>query len=76
MIGVDIEGTICSRAQCRAEAVWVIEWRNPRLHAPDRRKQWAACAEHVRYLHDFLAARDFPVSVHAVDAVDAARNAS
>lgn len=53
----------CSRAGCRAAALWRIDWRNPRIHAADRRKTWVACDEHVGYLRDFLAARDFPVEV-------------
>ncbi len=53
----------CSRAGCRSTAAWRIDWRNPRIHAEDRRKTWVACDEHVGYLRDFLAARDFPISV-------------
>ena len=66
MIGDDIDGAVCSRAGCRAPASWVIVWRNPRIHAPDRRKQWTACDQHVEYLRGFLAARDFPVEVEAL----------
>lgn len=54
---------VCSRAGCRAAARWRIEWRNPRIHSPERRKTWVACDEHRAFLHDFLASRDFPVSV-------------
>lgn len=53
----------CSRAGCREPARWRIEWRNPRIHDESRRKVWVACDEHVRYLRDYLAARDFPVEV-------------
>jgi hypothetical protein len=56
----------CSRAGCRALAEWRIEWRNPRIHTGDRRKTWVACREHVDYLRDFLAARDFPLEVSAL----------
>lgn len=59
---------ICSRAHCRALATWQVVWRNPRIHAVDRRKVWTACDEHVDYLRDYLAARDFPVAVSALDA--------
>ncbi|WP_298742580.1 hypothetical protein [uncultured Microbacterium sp.] len=59
---------VCSRAGCRADAGWQVVWRNPRIHAADRRKIWAACPEHVDYLRDYLAARDFPVEVVAFEA--------
>lgn len=54
---------LCSRAGCRAQAEWQVVWRNPRIHSVDRRKIWAACDDHVDYLRDYLAARDFPVEV-------------
>ncbi|MEU1973731.1 hypothetical protein ABZ477_18900 [Microbacterium sp. NPDC019599] len=57
------DAAICSRAACRATASWRIDWRNPRIHTADRRKTWVACDEHVDYLRDFLATRDFPVEV-------------
>jgi hypothetical protein len=53
----------CSRAGCGADASWQILWRNPRIHTADRRKTWLACDEHVGYLREFLAARDFPLEV-------------
>ncbi|WP_127475295.1 hypothetical protein [Microbacterium sulfonylureivorans] len=53
----------CSRAGCRAPARWRIDWRNPRIHSADRTKTWVACDEHRDYLREFLAAREFPVSV-------------
>jgi len=53
----------CSRAGCRAPARWRIDWRNPRIHSVDRTKTWVACDEHRDYLHEFLAAREFPVAV-------------
>ena len=63
----------CSRAGCRADASWRIDWRNPRIHAEDRRKTWVACDEHVGYLRDFLAARDFPVRVAPLVPTETAR---
>lgn len=54
---------ICSRAGCRSAATRQVVWRNPRFHAADREKIWLACDEHVDFLHDYLAARDFPVTV-------------
>lgn len=59
----DAAPAVCSRAECRATATWLIAWRNPRIHTSERRKVWAACDDHVDYLRDYLAARDFPVSV-------------
>ena len=53
----------CSRAACRRDATHHIVWRNPRIHGSDREKIWLACDEHVGFLHDYLAARDFPVAV-------------
>lgn len=67
MIGDDATAT-CSRAGCRASASWRIDWRNPRIHAGDRRKTWVACGEHVGYLREFLAARSFPLEVSALEA--------
>jgi len=59
----DEPAATCSRAGCREIAVWRVEWRNPRIHSPDRRKVWVACDAHRDYLRDYLAARDFPVAV-------------
>ena len=53
----------CSRAGCSSAATLTVNWRNPRIHSPDREKVWHACDEHVDYLRDYLAARDFPVLV-------------
>ena len=49
----------CSARGCRAGAVWALEWNNPRLHAPERRKRWLACDEHRDSLAGFLSARGF-----------------
>jgi hypothetical protein len=71
MIG-ELAGTVCSRAGCAADAAWNVNWRNPRIHGIDRVKVWLACDEHVDYLRDYLATRDFPVVVTPLDvAVDA-----
>nr|WP_325210600.1 hypothetical protein [Salinibacterium sp.] len=51
----------CSRAGCRADAGWSVNWRNPRIHDESRTKVWLACEDHVEYLRDYLATRDFPV---------------
>jgi hypothetical protein len=37
----------------------VLEWNNPKIHTPDRRKQWLACGEHRDSLGAFLGARGF-----------------
>jgi hypothetical protein len=62
-LGGELDQVACSRAQCRETATWRLDWRNPRIHAEDRVKTWLACDEHVDYLREFLAARDFPLSV-------------
>lgn len=54
---------LCSARGCRREAVWAIEWRNPRIHGEERRKVWTACEEHLDHLREFLAARSFPLEV-------------
>lgn len=53
------EPETCSAKGCRAPAVHQLLWNNPKLHTPDRRKVWLACAEHRQGLSDFLAARKF-----------------
>ncbi len=53
----------CSRAGCSLPAAWNVNWRNPRIHGPERVKIWLACEDHREYLHDYLEARDFPVVV-------------
>ena len=50
---------ICSAKGCRTPAVWALRWNNPKLHEPERRKTWAACAAHRAYLTEFLQARGF-----------------
>lgn len=54
---------VCSRAGCRNAATKRVVWRNPRIHEADREKIWLACDDHVEFLRDYLAARDFPVTV-------------
>jgi hypothetical protein len=50
---------VCSAKGCRAHAVWVLAWNNPKLHAPSRRKTWLACEEHRQHLSSFLDLRGF-----------------
>ena len=49
----------CSARGCQAPAVWALQWNNPKLHTPERRKTWLACEEHRSSLSDFLGARGF-----------------
>jgi hypothetical protein len=49
----------CSAKGCTAAAVWALQWNNPKVHTPERRKTWLACDEHRQTLGDFLAARGF-----------------
>lgn len=39
--------------------MWVLAWNNPKLHTPERRKTWLACAEHREHLSQFLGVRCF-----------------
>ncbi len=57
----------CSARGCQAPAVWSLLWNNPKLHTPDRRKSWLACADHRESLSDFLRARGFLRDVEPVD---------
>ena len=65
MIGAvtDDAPVTCSRAGCRAEASFNVNWRNPRIHSVYRVKVWLACAEHRSYLEEYLSTRGFPVVV-------------
>jgi hypothetical protein len=55
----DTEPDVCSAKGCQAPAAWELQWNNPKLHTPDRRKVWLACDEHRQSLADFLSARQF-----------------
>ncbi|MFD1211361.1 hypothetical protein ACFQ36_04820 [Arthrobacter sp. GCM10027362] len=48
---------VCSRKGCRAEAAWQLLWNNPRIHTPERRKIWLACAGHRDWLEEYLKLR-------------------
>lgn len=50
---------ICSGKGCRAAAVWVLAWNNPKLHTPERRKTWLSCDDHLDHLTNFLDLRGF-----------------
>jgi hypothetical protein len=53
------EPPICSAKGCRADAVHVLVWNNPKLHTPDREKAWVACDAHRESLSQFLGVRGF-----------------
>ena len=55
----DDERPVCASRGCRADAVALVLWNNPRLHTPERRKAWPACEQHVPTLSDFLDRRGF-----------------
>ncbi|WP_103511013.1 hypothetical protein [Streptomyces sp. SM13] len=57
---------LCSAKGCRAAAVWVLAWNNPKLHTPERRKTWLACDEHREHLSSFLDVRGFLKDVVAL----------
>ncbi len=57
----------CSRANCGEAAVWNVNWRNPRIHTPDRVKVWLACPDHRDTLADYLRTRSFPVQVTTLE---------
>jgi hypothetical protein len=48
---------ICSRKACRTQASWQLQWNNPKIHTPERRKTWLACADHRDWLEDYLQTR-------------------
>ncbi|HEY1488143.1 MAG TPA: hypothetical protein VGF84_18695 [Micromonosporaceae bacterium] len=50
---------LCSAKGCRATAAYALEWNNPKLHAPNRRKTWLACGDHRTTLSEFLDRRGF-----------------
>ncbi len=53
------DGLVCSAKDCRAAAAYDLQWNNPKIHTPDRRKHWLACAEHRESLTSFLSSRGF-----------------
>ncbi|MFS3129098.1 acetone carboxylase [Nocardioides sp. Bht2] len=63
---------ICSAKGCTQPAAWQHLWNNPKLHTPDRRKIWLACADHRESLGSFLSARGFLKETQPVDELDTA----
>ncbi len=58
----------CSRRGCREDARWRLEWNNPRIHAPERRKTWLACPAHRDWLADYLQSRGLLRDVQPLEA--------
>ena len=56
---MELEEVVCSAKGCRATALHVLVWNNPRVHTPDREKTWVACHVHRGSLSEHLAARGF-----------------
>lgn len=50
---------LCSAKGCTAPGAWELQWNNPKIHTPERRKVWLACDDHKGSLGDFLGARGF-----------------
>jgi len=50
---------ICSAKDCRQPAAYDLQWNNPKIHTPERRKHWLACPDHRDSLSAFLSARGF-----------------
>lgn len=67
MIGFGELGTRCSASGCADDAQFRVNWRNPRIHGPERVKVWLACPAHREHLADYLSTRGFPVQVSAID---------
>ena len=56
--------SICSRAECASTRRPIPSTGEIRRSTRfDRVKVWHACDDHVDYLHDYLASREFPVLV-------------
>lgn len=53
------DALICSGKGCANPATFELRWNNPKIHTPDRRKVWLACADHRDSLSEFLGARGF-----------------
>jgi hypothetical protein len=69
VIGFGETGIHCSSSGCTEQALWRINWRNPRIHTAERVKVWLACTAHREHLSGYLTSRGFPVLVTAMDIV-------
>lgn len=61
------EAAICAAKGCRRLASFDLQWNNPKIHTPDRRKHWLACEDHRESLSAFLSARGFLKDVEPFD---------
>lgn len=66
-LGTELDSPTCSRARCPEPAGWQIEWSNPKIHKDGRTKSWLACDAHLDFLREFLAARDFPLTITTLE---------
>ena len=67
------EPDVCSGKGCRQPATHALLWNNPKIHTPERRKIWLACAEHRAWLEEYLQTRGLWKDTVALDgAPDAA----
>jgi hypothetical protein len=57
----------CSAKGCQSPASWSLLWNNPKIHEPERRKNWLACDEHRESLGDFLRARSFLRDIEPIE---------
>jgi hypothetical protein len=48
---------VCSARGCTAPATADVRWNNAKIHPPERRKHWLACADHTESLRAYLSAR-------------------
>lgn len=65
---VESPDLICSAKGCTNPARWTLLWNNPKVHTPDRLKEWLACDEHRDSLGAFLSARQFLKETRPLDA--------
>ncbi|WP_328530234.1 acetone carboxylase [Nocardioides sp. NBC_00368] len=54
-----LDSDLCSAKGCQDSGSWELQWNNPKIHTPERRKIWLACDAHKESLSDFLGARGF-----------------
>jgi hypothetical protein len=47
----------CSARGCTRDAEFALRWNNPKIHPPERRKTWLACAQHRTTLTEHLTVR-------------------